>query len=477
MFRVALAAALVVGLIAEPDTAKSGDKSPSGKELWELTSDKLFNGKIHSIYIKVNQAAWNQLHDDELANGCVEGTNVKWAHVRYFVLDDIVLKNVAMRVHGNTSRCIPRLQFTVDFGKTDNVYTKQGNEGWRAVQYNGADAAAIKDRNLYGLNEIKLLRSFNDSSATNDTGNGLLAREYVASWAAAQAETVAQTTLRGPPVYRIAYTKVEFQLCANDSDRACNNRFQRIYLIAEPIDKSFFKMRYDDSEPTFFSMVHGCALRGERGLTPDCLEPKYVEGKKYDIQDVGQKTYLAQLLTGPEGLKARIDAAKFPEAMAAIVNLASIMNYAAVATTVGHWDSAYGNFNNDVLYWHQSEGRWKLIIWDLDNTFDYDSRGTTTQSYSYGEVAIAPRLLFDKLFAIPQLDAMFRRHLRQYLTMLYGSNGIGPLDAKIAETRDHYIAKLNSEMASEKQNLDRAREMFDYAKDRYNSLNTQIGDH
>ena len=47
------------------------------------------------------------------------------------------------------------------------------------------------------------------------------------------------------------------------------------------------------------------------------------------------------------------------------------MNYAAFATTVGHWDSAYGNFNNDVLYFHAPSGKWKLIVWDVDNTFDY----------------------------------------------------------------------------------------------------------
>jgi hypothetical protein len=68
-------------------------------------------------------------------------------------------------------------------------------------------------------------------------------------------------------------------------------------------------MRYDDAKPTFFSMSHGCALKGDRGLTPACLEPEYLKGKKYDDQDAEQTAQFTALLSGPQGLKAQIDAA------------------------------------------------------------------------------------------------------------------------------------------------------------------------
>jgi hypothetical protein len=181
------------------------------------------------------------------------------------------------------------------------------------------------------------------------------------------------------------------------------------------------------------------------------------------------------LLTGSQGLKTQINAASTPAAVGAVLDLDSVMNYAVVATTVGHWDSAYGNFNNDVLYWHEPSGKWKLITWDMDNTFDYDGPGGPSHSYTYTDVAKAPRLLFDKLFGMPELDMRFRSHLGQYLAKLYGVGGVGPLNDKIREARDNYIAKLNAQLVpAERQAPQLAREMFDYAKERNETLTRQI---
>lgn len=473
-----LAFAIIAGLLFASPATGGTDTAPehelTGQELWDLTESKIFNGQIHQVQITMNQAVWNQLHDDEKINHCEKSDNVKWAHVRSFVMDGVTLKDVAMRVRGNTSRCIPRLQFSVAFDKTNKVFSKQGSEAWQEVQYDAATQAAIKHRTLHGLTELSLRRSFNDSSAQNDSGNGMLAREFVATWAIGKAEGVAKTTVRGAPVYRGVYAIVKFQFCSNDADQTCSNGFGRAYLIAEPIDKGFFAMRYDDSKPTFFSMVHGCALKGEHGLTPACLEPEYIAGKKYDDQDTTQQSQLNALLTGPKGLKTQVDAATSAADLAEILDLDSIMNYAAAATTVGDWDSAYGNFNNDVLYLFAASGKWKLVTWDVDNTFDFNGSGGPARSYSYAEVAKSPRLLFDKIFGTPELDARFKGRLGSYLSVLYDANGVGPLNDKIIEARDHYVSKLNAQLVpGEQQNLQRSQEMFDYAKERFKSLRKQ----
>jgi hypothetical protein len=113
------------------------------------------------------------------------------------------------------------------------------------VRCDEATKQAIKDRTLFGVEEVSLRRSFNDSIAENDSGNGMLAGESVTTWVAAEAQQVARTTVRGALVYRTVYALGELRLCANDADDACNNRFRRIYLVAEAIDKDFFRMRYE----------------------------------------------------------------------------------------------------------------------------------------------------------------------------------------------------------------------------------------
>jgi hypothetical protein len=452
-------------------------RADKGEELWNLTQEKLFNGQVHRIYIKMNQASWNQLHDDEKNHGCEKTDDVKWVHARYFVIDDIPFKNAALKVRGNTSRCIPRLQFKVDLNRAHGVYSREGSEPWHEVRYDECTKAAIEDRDLFGIEELNLRRSFNDSTSENDSGNGMLARERTAAWAAARAEELASTTVRGAPVYRTAYALVEFQLCDDDRDNWCGNRFRRVYLVAELIDKDFFRMRYDDRKPTFFAMAHGCALKGDEGFNLRCLEPKYIDGKKFDEDDAQQRDAARAYLAGPQGLRTRLAEAGTAAELAQVLDLDNIMNYAATATTVGHWDSAYGNFNNDVLYFHRPGNTWKLITWDLDNTFDYNSPGGPDRDYDYADVAKAPRPLFDKLFELSETREAVRRRMLDYLSLLYrqGEDGAGPLRDRILQARDEEIGPLNESLVpGERQNLQRAQEMLDYTRDRYRSLQQQL---
>lgn len=453
----------------------------SGAELWNLTEGKLFNGQVHKISVRMNQAAWNRLHEDEKNNGCRDTGTAKWAHVRDFTFNGNAVKDVAIKIRGGNSRCLPQLQFSISFNRTKDVYTRQDTGNWIAVEYSESTREAIEDRTLHGLEELNLSGSFSDAGQEDDNGNDRLAREFVAAWAAAKAEEVVKTTLRGPPVYRTAYALVEFQFCTDDADNVCNNRFARAYLIEEPLDKGFFKMRYDDDKPTVFSMAHGCALRidrGSKGFTYPCVEPEYLDGKKMDEADAAAQLKALAHITGAAGLKTRMDAADTAPELGEVLDLDSIMNYAAFATTAGHWDSAYGNFNNDVLYFHAPSGKWKLIARDVNDTFDSDSRGGPPCSYSYAEIAQAPRILFDKLFGIPKLDAQFRKHLGDYLTALYGRNGSdSPLKNKIMEVSDRYIMKTDGELPdSEPQNTQpaqKAQKMLDYATQRLRILRNQ----
>lgn len=449
----------------------------SGKELWALTETKLFNGQVHRISLRMNQAVWDRLQEDEKSQGCSDTGSPKWAHVRDFTFNDIGMKDVAIKVLGEGSRCVPRVPFALSFGRMEGVYTRQGEENWVEAEYGEPARAAIRDRVLHGLESLNLHRSYNDSSAENDGGKGMLAREFVATWAAAKAEDTARTTLRGAPVYRTAYALVEFQLCAGNADDSCDNRFIRAYLIAEPIDKGFFRMRYDDEKPTFFSMANGCALRTDRGIQgfiSPCLQPEYLEGKKVDRENGALQLKALGHLTGPGGLRSRIAAAESAPELGKVIDLDAFMNYAAFATTTGYWDSAYGNFNNDILYFHAQSGKWKIIVGNADNTFGDGNggRGNPANSYSYAEAAGTPRMLFDKLFGISALDAQFRKHLGNYLSRLYAPDG--SIKGTITDTRDRYIMKLNDELPSgERQDTQRAQGMLDYARQRVRVLRNQ----
>ena len=122
------------------------DTQMPGKELWDLTESKLFNGQVHKISLRLNQAVWNRLHEDEKNNGCRNLGTAKWAHLRDFTFNDIALKDVAIKVRGNSSRCIPRLQFAISFNKAKGIYTRQGSEDWTEVKYSEPVGEAIETR-------------------------------------------------------------------------------------------------------------------------------------------------------------------------------------------------------------------------------------------------------------------------------------------------------------------------------------------
>ncbi|MBK6692754.1 MAG: CotH kinase family protein [Myxococcales bacterium] len=451
----------------------------TGEQLWSDSQTTVFNEKTHAISIKLNRATWEQLHNDESANGCVKGDDVKWWHARGFTVDGKEFPDAAIKVKGNTSRCVPRLQFSVRLDKTKGVFTKTGR-GVEELQFDAPTKRLLEERTLAGMTSFSLRRSANDSSAKDDYQQGMLARESVATWAMAQTEDVRRTTKRGAPVYRTAYTTVEFRLCDGDRDSACAGagNFTRAYLIAEDINPDFFKQRYDDSEPTAFSMSLGCALKldgqGKHAWSAKCLEPEFVDGKKWKSDDAGAVQAAAAMFDGPNGLVTRLQAARSKEDVEQVVELDSILNYAAGATVTGHWDSAYGNFNNDVLYFNKSTKRWRIVTWDMDNTFDFDNAmGAPSRSYSYKD-GEGHRALFDRIFAIPEVDGLLKQRIRDYLARLHINRDSGPLHARLATTVAT-VKSLNDKLhPAETQNLALSREMGDYARVRFDELTRQV---
>jgi spore coat protein CotH len=471
--------------VSETELLASESSSSDAEKMWAETEQNVFNEPfIHQIYIKLNAGAWAKLHDDEKANNCKYNDNIKLVHVRHFSFDDQKFSDVAIKVKGNTSRCIPRPQFSVSLNKTEEVYTTENDKKWWKKEYSSADVARIKAQNLFGMTEFGLRRSFNDSSSggkNKDSGQGLLMREPVGTWVMAQTEKLAKTTLRGAPVYRTAYAVVEFQLCANDDDNQCSTRFRRIYHVAENINKAFFAMRYGDRKPTAFGLDKGCGLKldssSQHQFSEVCDDPMFLEGQKYDSSPE-MKSKMSALISGPNGLVASLQGAKTVADVEKILDLDSFLNYAAGATVIGHWDSALGNWNNDVIYFHAPTKKWKIITWDLDNTFDYNSPGGPKRSFSYKKSG-SQRALFDTIFSIPEVETMLKNRISKLLSDLYTSGGSGALHDRMYFVQKKYIEKMNNDFKlhpDEKQNTSLSKEIFDYKRDRYNSLKEQLKD-
>jgi len=138
----------------------------------------------------------------------------------------------------------------------------------------------------------------------------------------------------------------------------------------------------------------------------------------------------------------------------------------------GHWDSALGNFNNDVLYFEKSANRWKIITWDMDNTFDYEL-GSPQKRYNYD--GGGKRAVFDKIFSIAEVDRLFKERVSDYLNLVYRDRDDGELHKRLSEVKRTVEGMNGSLDAAEKQNTALSQEMQDYMTERYLLLRGVVG--
>ena len=425
-----------------PDASAKEDESRRGAELWRLTEDKVFSRRVHTIEIRMNKGYYDSLYSDERANGCgTENADAKFAHIRTFTFDDQRLNNVAMRVRGNTSRCIPRLQFSLRFNRPENVFKKnQQTENWSELDYPAEVKTTIESQELYGLKSLTLRRSPNDTSAVNDFGSGSLLREFVSSWAIAQTEKINETTKRGAPVYRVGYAKVIWRLCNNDGDKECKNTIVHAYNIAEEVTPEFFLMRYDDPKPTVIQHNQACGFKPGQRFGAKCYDVEMLDGRRYRDSNQEQFTKANSLVDGENGVMTLLTSERAVEAFKRIMDVDAFINYLMGASMVGHWDSAIGNYNNDYLYLHSPSGKWKIITWDLDNTFSRFANA----SAGLAEIGKDKEPVFGPIYEDSGLRGEFRRRMAVYLNNLHLNEDEGPLNDKIIEARDCYIGELNN---------------------------------
>jgi hypothetical protein len=425
-----------------PSTVAKEDESGRGAELWRLTEDKVFNKRVHTIEIRMNKGSYDSLYSDERANDCKsENPDAKFAHIRSLTFDDQRLNNVAMRVRGNTSRCISRLQFSLRFNRPEKVFKKnQQTEDWSELDYPQEVKTTIEAQNLFGLQSLTLRRSPNDTSAVNDLGRGSLLREFVSSWTIAQTEKINETTKRGAPVYRVGYAKVIWRLCNNDGDKDCKNTIVQAYNIAEEITPDFFLMRYDDPKPTVIQHNKACGFKPGRSFSTECYDVEILEGRRLNDSNQEQIAKAKDLVDGASGVITLLTSETAIDSFKRILDVDAFINYLMGASMVGHWDSAIGNYNNDYLYLHSPSNKWKIITWDLDNTFSRFANATA----GVAEIGKDKEPVFAPIYDDPELREMFRSRMAVYLNNLHSNESEGALNEKIIEARDCYIGELNN---------------------------------
>lgn len=173
-----------------------------------------------------------------------------------------------------------------------------------------------------------------------------------------------------------------------------NAKFQGLYLYLDLFDGTW-RDREGYSDKQFYKASHG-AFEENRQLADYRFEKKNPEDGDY--------TPLRSFLSGVEktGSAQR-------DYLLANANLPQMLNDAAVWAIVKHVDS---NSKNFYLSQDPATGRWSMIPWDLDKTWDSSCCGVTSNFVTPAEPGDTTLLLNQALLAQPEWRAMYFRRLQ-----------------------------------------------------------------
>lgn len=373
----------------DPIFLQGADKPDlSGSQIFDISSRNIFNRAHHHIYITIHQSVFDKVLEDGAA-GIASGYGL----VDELVLNGEAIKNVGIKVRGNTSASQAKRQFKLKFDATKAF-------GWR----NGAIADVAlppenDDRRFFGENGFSIRASNNDPSRVRELISGKVFRE-AALGGEDDKDGMRPWRLHGGLVYRAGFATLYVtngRRVEEGRDGAYpgyrveyNGRLydpKGLYLVTENIDKTFIKTRFERFPN---EKVKGYLFNCDKGLA---------SFDKSDYSRVGWKLVMAK------GKKAK-DEKDFSKGDEKILDLISFLDskpseadirdrfdldsvngYLAGALMTTHWDSLVANRNNDFMFYLKrdvltadmkpvldadgkevEEKKWYVITWDLDNT-------------------------------------------------------------------------------------------------------------
>ena len=294
-----------------------------------------------------------------------------YAHTNYdgnlkadFVFDDGLrrdtMKNIGLRLRGNTSRDAAKKSFKVKF----NAFTS-------GIKYQG-----VKELNLNGShNDPTMIRE----KLFYDTWNKANLPQRRASFC----------KLYINANYYGLYTNIE-ELDDKWLQRVFANDTGNLYKCTYPADLKYIS----DNQNTYKIIYHAAGVRA------------------YDLKTNETADDYSDLIRLMKTINTTAD---FECQIQKVLNVESFLKAYALEVLTGHWDNYGYNKNNYFLYHNPRTDLFEFISYDTDNTFGVDFLNqdwTTRNIYTWHNTQNG--LLVAKLLAIPQ----FKKRYSFYLNSL-----------------------------------------------------------
>lgn len=327
----------------------------------------IYDNKIHRIDIFLPNDSWSKMNK-----------NV-WDNVYFsslFIYDQKdTLRNIGMRVKGNSSREAEKKGYRLDLG-------------------------AFQSQTYQGLKNMNLNGNHNDPS---------MVREYLGARFLARAGIVAT---RSNPVRLYV-----------------NGTYQGLRNHSEYIDKTFLQSRFRES----IGNLYKCSWPADLGWMgssqqpyKDLINPSPLNERAYELKtntladDYSDLVYFINVINNsPKD--------SFESWIEQVFDVNAYLKVLAAEVLMGHWDNYFYNKNNYFLYHRMSDNRFVYIPYDMDNTFGVQWGVPDIQKrniHAWGKLSNSKAPLTYKILGVTRWKMAYEQELRNLIDGAYKADSL-----------------------------------------------------
>lgn len=305
--------------------------------------------------------------------------NDRYLRAHFLVFSDgtyrDTVRNVGLRLRGNTSLFAKKKSFKVSFNEFE------------------------PGRKYQGVKKLNLLGSHNDPTMVRQ-------KLFYDVWGRANM-----------PNRRGAFVKLYL-----------NDEYRGLYTNLEEIDKAWLERVYGDDEGNLYKCTWPADLAY---LGTDPAPYKAIlnnpASRAYDLVTNEATDDYSRLVALITALHAPTDGS-YVAKISALLNVPTVLKAYALDVATGNWDDYFYNKNNYYLYDNPQTGRFEFVTYDTDNSFGVDWLGKDwgLRNALAWHLASDPRPLATQLLAIPAYRQQFIQYLDTISRTLTCPDALGP---------------------------------------------------
>lgn len=294
-------------------------------------------------------------------------------------LNVVEVKNVGIRLRGNTARGHDKRSYKIDFRE-------------------------------YGGEKFKDYKKINLKPDVNDP---TMARELLSMHIYRK---------MGVPAARIAPAALYM-----------NNEFMGTYLMVEQLDDEFIDKRYGHEEGFLYKCAYGATLQDNGQV---------YNGDLYESEMNDELDTRAELDLFVDKLN-NTASVNFVSVIEQYFDVDMYLRQLAVEAILGHWDGYSYNKNNFYLFYNGQTNRFVFIPYDTDNTWGIDWVGQNWGTFDIEIFyhPSDPRPLTRRILEVPAYQSKYLLYVNNLLSTYFRSDYLLPLFSQLEALFDPWVAQ------------------------------------